>query len=772
MGLIGLVLAVSFPLRAAAQLEGRFERIDADLGLRVDGPTVASAWADADGDGDLDLTEVDGEGRITLWLQTEGTFSPVSLGSVESPTFLRWLDADGDGTVELLLGSASVQGANLLEVDLASDPAVGSEVVSITDNAALSIAEVDVDGDGQLDFFVGSNDRPTQPAIDDGGDQDVPAAAQDVRSGLILRRGGAYAAASIDGFEPTKDQRLAVLYRAGVDDDLELYTGQQDFPRHRFVIDPAGSRYLGSPSQRVDDVADLAVGDFDGDLVNEMFALRVDVGSAVAVNEERTEWSFLLSTDSDVQSLSVVGVSQLDVDVVEVVNLPVFAIQFGQERRQADSYQFTLADGLGPGTTVRAGVDTGLFIDQPAEDRFRFTLTAAQQSAAVIRLRSETPIDVVDAIGRSPLTGAVSDAFITRRDAVFEVAQLLPSATECRSVVAIDIDNDMDLDLYLGCGNDIEPLANRLFVNDGAGTFREEVLVDGALGDMGQVLGTSAADVDDDGWPEILVAAGGGVGIERRAALLSARPNGNNWIGFDLVTSGGRAGALGASVLVEAGGIVQRRDVLAAGVGASQDDGRLLVGLGPNETADRVTVRWPSGRFQVLDDLAANAYVSVLEPSEDSSYADIDITELEVNPAVREGDRITVALTLANQGNVANTEGSVVFELPEGWSPRGLPPEVAVLGGTVEWPLPGLDPSAEGLQILLRVAVEDAVGPAELVVTVDGDFPPAVLSTPVVTSGAPGRSRGAIALGAGLVGLLVVVGFALWRGSRQPVPPR
>jgi len=73
--------------------------------------------------------------------------------------------------------------------------------------------------------------------------------------------------------------------------------------------------------------------------------------------------------------------------------------------------------------------------------------------------------------------------------------------------------------------------------------------------------------------------------------------------------------AIGATVLVRAGGHVQRHTV-TAGVGfCSQNDLRIHVGLGDATLVDEVEIRWPSGARQVVPSLPADRQHRIEEPA-------------------------------------------------------------------------------------------------------------------------------------------------------------
>jgi len=94
------------------------------------------------------------------------------------------------------------------------------------------------------------------------------------------------------------------------------------------------------------------------------------------------------------------------------------------------------------------------------------------------------------------------------------------------------------------------------------------------------------------------------------------RNNGGNqehWISLELVGSKSNRLAIGARVKAIAGSLVQVDEVRSGGSYLSQNDLRIHFGLGNANTVDRLEIRWPSGRTQVLSDLAANHFYVVKE---------------------------------------------------------------------------------------------------------------------------------------------------------------
>ncbi len=90
----------------------------------------------------------------------------------------------------------------------------------------------------------------------------------------------------------------------------------------------------------------------------------------------------------------------------------------------------------------------------------------------------------------------------------------------------------------------------------------------------------------------------------------------NHWLELQLVGTRSNRSAIGAEVLVEAGG-VERRAIVDGGMGfASQNDRRVHIGLGKAARVDRVTIDWPSGQVQTLRALPVDSIQRIVEPGE------------------------------------------------------------------------------------------------------------------------------------------------------------
>ena len=242
-------------------------------------------------------------------------------------------------------------------------------------------------------------------------------------------------------------------------------------------------------------------------------------------------------------------------------------------------------------------------------------------------------------------------------------------------VAALDYDHDGFLDVVKTNFSDDSP---NLYHNNGDGTFSDRVFQAG-MGRLRNLLGWGvvAADFDNDGWTDILMANGhltpeidtaksdssyrqrkllcrnlrdgrfedvtlgsgmdatglhssrgaaaadlyndGRISVvvnelhEKPSLLVPAAPAPNHWIGVQLVGTKSNRDGIGARVELEAGGLRQIDEVRSGGSYLSQSDLRLHFGLGAATRVSRITVRWPSGTVDRVSGIPADRQVVIAE---------------------------------------------------------------------------------------------------------------------------------------------------------------
>jgi enediyne biosynthesis protein E4 len=184
-----------------------------------------------------------------------------------------------------------------------------------------------------------------------------------------------------------------------------------------------------------------------------------------------------------------------------------------------------------------------------------------------------------------------------------------------------DLDNDGRPDIFYVTGN-VYPEVERVlpqyphrgprvvFRNAGNETFEDVTAASGpgALTPHSS-RGAAFGDVDNDGDVDVLI-----MNMNEPPSLLRNDYRGpHHWIAVRLEGAASNRAALGASVLVTAGGRTQAQPVLSQSSYYSHNDLRLHFGLGASERADRIEVRWPGGHMDVLRDVASRQVVVVRE---------------------------------------------------------------------------------------------------------------------------------------------------------------
>jgi hypothetical protein len=118
--------------------------------------------------------------------------------------------------------------------------------------------------------------------------------------------------------------------------------------------------------------------------------------------------------------------------------------------------------------------------------------------------------------------------------------------------------------------------------------------------------GCAFADIDGDGYLDVVLTANGGPA----RLLRNNGGTGNNWIRLVLEGDGvhSNRSAIGARLTLEAGGVVQHQQVTSARGYLSQSELPITFGLGKTTKVDRVTVQWPgkNGGKEEWTDLAIN----------------------------------------------------------------------------------------------------------------------------------------------------------------------
>ena len=182
-----------------------------------------------------------------------------------------------------------------------------------------------------------------------------------------------------------------------------------------------------------------------------------------------------------------------------------------------------------------------------------------------------------------------------------------------------DYDLDGWPDIFVANGhieNDIEKIQQRikyrqpphLFQNLGQGKFKDVVAEMGPAFSAPRLgRGAAFADINNDGYPDLLVTTNAG-----SAVLFRNQGGTNHGLRVKLVGSQSNRDGIGATVRVRNGKDVQDQ-MLHSGGYLSQNELVLTFGMGSATQADNLDIEWPSGHVDHLTNIKVDQTITVQE---------------------------------------------------------------------------------------------------------------------------------------------------------------
>ena len=176
-----------------------------------------------------------------------------------------------------------------------------------------------------------------------------------------------------------------------------------------------------------------------------------------------------------------------------------------------------------------------------------------------------------------------------------------------------DYDNDGDVDIFKSNGELKHKYGqeDQLFENLGNGKFKD-VSVERSQYFREENVGRGAClgDYDNDGDIDIYI-----VNLDSQSKFIrNNKGNQNNWLTLNLIGQTSNRDGVGSRIKIIAGGKVQTAQKKSTTGYLSQNDSRIHFGLVKNEIVEKIEIKWPSGKFQVLENIKSNQILTIKEP--------------------------------------------------------------------------------------------------------------------------------------------------------------
>lgn len=204
-----------------------------------------------------------------------------------------------------------------------------------------------------------------------------------------------------------------------------------------------------------------------------------------------------------------------------------------------------------------------------------------------------------------------------------------------------DIDNDMDLDLFVANGyvpapafvdnSTLDP--DRLFINNGDMTFTEADSTSGVNNELVS-RGCAYSDIDMDGDLDIMsvVYNKPGFGLEPESCLFNnVINNGNNWVKFKLEGTESNRSAYGARVYVYTQSETRMAELNGGASFCSHNTSYMHFGLAQYESVDSVKIVWPRGHIQVEESIEINT-VNYIREGGSTSVDEQLVKQVSITP--------------------------------------------------------------------------------------------------------------------------------------------
>ena len=479
---------------------GTFSAIDGDtIGLAANTNGESTIVADYDGDGYTDilyragsvyLFHNDGDGTFTNVTAAAGISFSGTGGGYNGTAFG---DYDGDGDLDLYGGQG---GSNKLYRN--NDNGTFTDVTSTAGVAGLSattkgVAWGDYDNDGDLDLYVAQESAANQLYRNNG-------------DGTFTDVAPTY------GLDDTSASYGAMWEDYDLDGDLDLFVGGSSGASKLFRNNYDNTDYLRvrvvGGGQCATNKAGIGVRVELYDATNTTYLALREIGVASSLGSSEPKWAHFGGVDPNLTyTVRVYLVSGLSTTAVvpSAVSTNIGGTVIDQ--------MLTITEASVPGGFTNVSIATG----------FDVATAASNEGSGLLWFDSDDDGDL-DGI----ITGSTSSRQLTNNSAGASFTVGVNTGIGGRQAAMLDIDNDGDIDYW--------HISERLYENDGLASFTN-------LGNLGfsqptNNEGVAAADVNHDGWCDLVMFSGDGNWIGHHQGAGPVALVGTNNVSYGLNDAG------------------------------------------------------------------------------------------------------------------------------------------------------------------------------------------------------------------------------------------
>lgn len=538
---------------------------------------------------------VGGSANQYQWYKNAGVLS----GATANPFTISPASAADGGTYHLEVTSPLVPGLTLISYDL---------IISVILPGAQTYFTWPVN-DGIINDEANYSFGGFWADFDNDGDDDLAISNQSNAPGrgvdLYQNNGGTFTRLASAGMPTEKNPRNIAWADFDNDGDIDFYTG--DFGGNplsdgnaAFYSNNSDGTFTKIPlTQQADGGAWV---DYDNDGLVDLFTMKPQQTTLAYKNQGGGSFSLtpgLFTTGSDFVLLFADIDNDHDLDMLQVgktdASAPTALSEFNSLLRNDGNgvYTYLPTNTINTDNLSDARGGSWADIDNDGDMDF-FALNWAAGGAV------ESAFYLNDGAGNFTKAAASARLGVDVRG---------------RASVFGDIDNDGDVDLVITnrkAGN----TGTNLFLNNGSGSFTQVPPATQSfipLASQGITFAhVSLGDANNDGFLDIFSST---YSVQQSPMVYRSVGNANKWIRFKLQGTPSNRSGVGARIEVIANSKTQIREVTTTSGASGQNSLVQHFGLGPATQVDQVTVYWPSGTVQTLNNVAVNQQLTILEGS-------------------------------------------------------------------------------------------------------------------------------------------------------------